>query len=425
MSFVIENVLANFKKEHQILDECMLIVAVSGGCDSMSLLHALHKIHSNIIVAHVNYKLRGIDSERDAELVKQVANYYKLPFKCLVIDLKSELKQNGGNLQRKARDIRRAYFEKLRKCYDSSYIVYAHHQGDQIENFWMHMARGSGIRAMSGMKEKKQQILRPFLSISKKQLLTYAKTNQIQWRNDASNKKNEYTRNIWRNILIPKLKKSLPHIDESVIYLQDVFRETVRQDQKYILSFIINKEKSILLKYTDMVNFNSNQWIELLSQLSIPLSLSESIAVLPLAQNGKKVLIESTQSNYQAIWREEKGLYFQSRNEIQEVIPKFKVEDSILLPKTFSKDTLYLNPKLVKGPIQIRKWRIGDRIHPIGVKGSKLVSDILKDTKTPLRLRENQFVLMDEEKLLALIGFCIDSRALAHQAPCLKIKIEY
>ena len=172
-----------------------------------------------------------------------------------------------------------------------------------------------------------------------------------------------------------------------------------------------------------MKKFTSNQWIEWLYQLEVPLSLSQSIVVLPMAPNGKKVLIESNRSPYKAVWREEKGLYFQSSNEIQTVKPGFKVSDSALLPKEFTKDTLYLNPTLIKGQIRIRKWQQGDRIYPIGVKGSKLVSDILKDAKTPLRLRENQFVLVDEEKPLALIGFCIDSRSIAHNTPCLEVKI--
>ena len=139
--------------------------------------------------------------------------------------------------------------------------------------------------------------------------------------------------------------------------------------------------------------------------------------------NGKKVLIQSKRSPYKAVWREEKGLYFQSRNEIQKVIPEFKVSDVALLPKEFTKYTLYLNPKLIKGQIRMRKWQQGDRIYPIGVKGSKLVSDILKDAKTPLRLREDQFVLVDDKKPLALIGFCIDVRAIARKSPCLKIEI--
>jgi tRNA(Ile)-lysidine synthase len=389
----------------------------------MVLLHALQKVHSKIVVAHVNYKLRGADSDRDADLVKEISKENKLPFQCLEYDLRADLDQHGGNLQEKARDIRYLFFQKLLNTHDSAYLVLAHHQGDQIENFWMQMARSGGIRAMSGMSMKNSRTLRPLLSIPKEQLHHYAIENNIQWRFDTSNQKNEYTRNIWRNILIPKLKESIPHIDESVMRLQEVFREQIREDEKHTLSLIKSKNKSILLKYTVMNTFNSNQWIEWLYQLDIPRSLSESIVVLPFATNGKKVLIESKRSPYKAVWREEKGLYFQAKEEPHIKTPQFTLSDALSIPKSFTKDILYLNPEFVKGQINIRKWQQGDRICPIGVKGSKLVSDILKDAKTPLRLREDHFVLVDEEKPLALIGFCIDSRSIAHNTPCLKIEI--
>ena len=115
----------------------------------MELLHALLKDHSKIVVALVNYKLRGDDSDRDADLVKEISKENKLPFQCLEYDLKADLDQHGGNLQEKARDIRYLFFQKLLNTHDSAYLVLAHHQGDQIENFWMQMARSGGIRAMA------------------------------------------------------------------------------------------------------------------------------------------------------------------------------------------------------------------------------------------------------------------------------------
>ena len=161
MSLPIHNVLRDFKKRYQIFDNSMLIVGVSGGCDSMTLLHGLQKIHSHITVAHVNYKLRGLESDQDAVLVEQIAKQYQLPFKSLTYDLKADLDQNGGNLQDRAREIRYRFFENLMNSEDLGYLVLAHHKGDQIENFWMQMARGGGLRAMSGMKMKESRILRP------------------------------------------------------------------------------------------------------------------------------------------------------------------------------------------------------------------------------------------------------------------------
>ncbi len=423
MSSSIESSIQEFKRRHGIKDSCMFIVGVSGGHDSAVLLHALKTIHSNITVAHINYMLRGQDSIEDAKLVESIARSYGLPFEKLVFDLQADLDVNGGNLQEKARDTRYSFFDSLIHKYKDAKLALAHHQDDQIENFWMQMARGGGIRAMSGMKEVNRNIIRPLLSFSKAELSAYASKHDIEWREDNSNKHNTYTRNIWRNILIPKLTKTIPHINDSVAMLQGVFRIQVEADECFAESKTNDKMDSFILTYKEMAVINSNQWIELLNQLKIPLSLALSIAKLPIAPNGKKILINKQSSMYNSIWREETGLYFQSSNEYASAPPKLIISEALLLPSHFKKDEFYFDKALIVGEVRIRKWQEGDRIQPIGFKGSKLVSDILKDAKTPLRLKTNQYLLIDDEKPLALIDHCVDRRAISKTAPCVKVKI--
>ena len=165
MSLSIENSIQNFKQRFEISDNCMFIVGVSGGLDSMVLLHAIKNLNDKIIVAHVNYKLRAEDSMNDASLVEKTAMSYQLPFEKLVYDLQADLNKNGGNLQKKARDIRYKFFSSIMDKYEDAKLILAHHQGDQIENFWMQMARGGGIRAMSGLKEVKLSFTHMQLSI--------------------------------------------------------------------------------------------------------------------------------------------------------------------------------------------------------------------------------------------------------------------
>ena len=223
--------------------------------------------------------------------------------------------------------------------------------------------------------------------------------------------------------MIPKLNKTIPNIDDSVIKLQDVFRAQVNSDLRFIESKINDRMDSFTLSYKELGTFNSNQWIEFLNHLKIPLSLALSIAKLPFAPNGKKILINEQSSLYTSIWREETGLYFQSKNEQTSDTPKIISSEAKSIPSAFRKDEFYFDKALIVGEISIRKWQEGDRIHPIGVKGSKLVSDILKDAKTPLRQRTNQYLLMDDEKPLALLGYCVDRRSISKTAPCLLIKI--
>ena len=423
MSLSIDNSIQEFKRRYAISDSCMLIVGVSGGIDSMVLLHALKSVHDLITVAHINYKLRAEDSNEDALLVERISKTYDLPFKILENDLKADLEKNGGNLQEKARIIRYAFFNSLKQEYSDSKIVLAHHQNDQIENFWMQMARGGGIGAMSGMKIINEEIFRPLLLNSKAQIHEYANKYKIEWRKDCSNDVNSYTRNIWRNVLIPELKKSTPHLDQSVIKIQEVFKQKVKLDQQFIESLNLNNGKSFMLEFKKMKTFDSNQWIEFLKHLKIPLSLGLSIASLPFLPNGKKILMKESQSEYVSIWKEDTGLYFQSKNEIQISVPKMSCTEVNSLPQIFNKKEYYIDKALLRGKPTIRKWQKGDRMYPIGVNGSKLVSDILKDAKTPLRLKANQYVLVDDEKVLALVGHCVDRGAISTKGPCLKIEI--
>ena len=178
-----------------------------------------------------------------------------------------------------------------------------------------------------------------------------------------------------------------------------------------------------MLEFKKMKTFDSNQWIEFLKHLKIPLSLGLSIASLPFLPNGKKILMKESQSEYVSIWKEDTGLYFQSKNEIQISVPKMSCTEVNSLPQIFNKKEYYIDKALLRGKPTIRKWQKGDRMYPIGVNGSKLVSDILKDAKTPLRLKANQYVLVDDEKVLALVGHCVDRRAISTKGPCLKIEI--
>ena len=423
MSLSIENSIQDFKQCHGISDNCMLIVGVSGGMDSMVLLHALKNTHTKITVTHVNYMLRGQDSNEDAKLVEKIARSYALPFEKLEYNLQADLEANGGNLQEKAREIRHSFFSSIMDQHEAAMLALAHHQNDQIENFWMQMARGGGIRAMSGMKKINKNTIRPLLPFSKAELHAYAAMHHIEWREDTSNKSNKYTRNIWRNVLIPELNKAFPNINNSVIKLQNVFRAQVDADRCFAKSKINDIKESFTLSYKELGAFNSNQLIELLNHLKIPLSLALHIAKLPFAPNGKKIFINGESSWYITIWREETGLYFQSKNEQTSAAPKIISSEAKYIPSKFRKDEFYFDKALIVGEISIRKWQEGDRIHPIGVKGSKLVSNILKDAKTPLRQRTNQYLLIDDEKPLALIDYCVDRRAISKSVPCVKVKI--
>jgi tRNA(Ile)-lysidine synthase len=285
------------------------------------------------------------------------------------------------------------------------------------------MARSGGLRAMAGMQTYSHPYLRPLLAFKKQDIYDYAAIIQLKWREDLSNAKNTYNRNIWRNVLLPELESLYPSLSNDVYKLQQIFRRQTNDDRRDVQHLIPSKNKDFHVPFKVLEVLNSTQWIEFLDLLDIPKSLALSILKLAVGPNGKKIFINSNTTNYQIIWKESDGLLFQTKSD-KLPPPTFKKHSVTELPKTFSKSSIFIDNSKIKGRISLRKIQTGDRINPIGIKGSKLVSNILKDAKVPRSKRKNIWLLVDEEKILAVVGYSIDKRAIAKRAPCLCVEFE-
>ena len=410
------HLLSNHNAEHYYL-------AVSGGCDSMVMLSLFKKQKRPFTVLHVNYHLRGEESDGDEAFVRQFCEDNSIPFYVLSHKLSSDLK-DGGNLQNLARKVRYDFFKSYLSKHESAILCLAHHQDDQEEGFWMAMARGGGLRAMSGMNTFKKPFLRPFLKHRKIEILNYARVQNIKWREDLSNQSNKYTRNIWRNVLLPELKAKFTHISSSVELLQKHFDEQANHDRKASRLLIPSTFQDFEITREELIRLNSNQWIEFLDQMNIRKNLALPIIELLNGENGKKIFLDSNDNNYRAVWKRENSLYFEIKAQTSSPPPVFTTSIIDSLPDKFSKKELYLDPNKIKGNLSVRRWQNGDRMCPIGLKGSKLVADILKDDKAHASNKSTHWVLVDEEKIISLIGYRIDQRAIANEAPCLRLLFE-
>jgi tRNA(Ile)-lysidine synthetase-like protein len=212
-----------------------------------------------------------------------------------------------------------------------------------------------------------------------------------------------------------------PSLSNDVYKLQQIFRRQTNDDRRDVQHLIPSKDKDFHVPFKVLEVLNSTQWIEFLDLLDIPKSLALSILKLAVGPNGKKILINSNTTNYQIIWKESDGLLFETKSDKLSP-PTFKKHSVTELPKTFSKSSIFIDNSKIKGRISLRKIQTGDRINPIGIKGSKLVSNILKDAKVPRSKRKNIWLLVDEEKILAVVGYAIDKRAIAKTAPCLCVE---
>lgn len=390
----------------------LFFIACSGGVDSMVLLHLAKKYNLDIEILHVNYNLRGKDSAADAYFLEQYSSKYKIPISILEVDLKKELELNGGNLQNEARRIRYNFFgEKLNNT-DKSKLLIAHHQNDQIETFWLQLFRGSGLKGMAGMDKINNKIIRPFLNVSKDELVNYALKNQISWREDQSNSKLNYQRNLWRNKYIPFLNSQIPTINDSVLKLQEVFSDNLLEISKKINQVRNQIIQTNYVEFKAISQFQSVEIVELFRTLNIPLNQIQPCIKLLKSQKGSKVKWESSEGKFTEIIREEKGFSF-VLNDNKVIIPTLNVRQVERLPEKFEKNIFYFDPNKIDGQLKIRFWKKADRIYPIGMKGSKLISDIVKDAKIPNVDRYHQTVICDDSKILACVDLCVDRRAIA------------
>lgn len=401
----------------------LYFVAVSGGVDSMLLLVLMLEEKLPIHVLHVNYHLRGIESEEDELLLRNYCESNKIPITVDSIYLKEKLEADGGNLQNEARKVRYDFFQKELNKVSNSKLVLAHHLNDQLETFFLQLLRNAGIAGLSGMKPQNNNLLRPLLGFKKEEIYALAIERKISWREDKSNAKNDYSRNRLRNEIIPFLITKIPNLENSILLLQEIFEENLLETHQKINTIYLEIEKLSYLKIATWNQLQSIEKIELLKKLIIPTSLFDSFNKLAQAQKGAKIQW-NTDLIQKLVIREND--YFQFiTNEVEFKLPKIEIEKTTNFPSTFYKSTIYLDKSKIKGEISLRKWKIGDRIYPIGLQGSKLISDVITDAKIPNHLRENQLVLTDEVKILACFNLSIDRRAIASKSSQSILKITF
>lgn len=389
--------------------ELHFYLACSGGVDSMVLLFLMQKTAVNYTVIHVNYHLRGTDSDGDEEFIRNYCTDNNISFLSRSFDTPSLLK-NGGNLQEIARELRYSWFHELLNNDPSHRIVLAHHRDDQVETFFQHLARKSGIMGLAGMLPEHQGIIRPLLCFSKNEILHFANINSISWREDSSNAQSKYSRNKLRNIILPSLLQEVPSLFTSVTDLISAFQQT----QAYIEEIITPIVSFIRFsQYCDIATWkqlDEDLQAEVLRQLGIRPSAIGEINKMKNSQKGKKVCIDQW-----IITTGDRKLYFEKQYaETSGYLPPvLQIEHVSELPSSFSPSVIYLDHRKITGELSVRKWKEGDKMQVIGMKGSKLISKILTEAKIPSSQKENSYILEDEQHILWCIGFKVSPVASA------------
>ena len=406
-----------------------LLVAVSGGVDSMVLCDLLNKLNLDFSIAHVNYNLRGNDSYLDEKLISEYSNKNQIDLFLKNVDLSEQ----NNSIQNKAREIRFSFFNEILSKYNFDFILTAHHLDDNIETIFLNISRGKKISVFSGMNVVNDSIVKPLLFIEKKDILNYAKQNNVLWREDRSNVQNKYLRNYIRNILIPCFRKINNNYKSNFIDL--LFKAQKRKFLKELyfkneLSKVFTVKNDVIVtpksfwknfKVNDIEfeyyrNFNFFNVIEIFNLIRSDSGKFIESSTHTILSNRKELIIKeiSKINNKQTSYKIDIGMNNKPIRINISKIPK---------PLKQKENKIYISKK-VDLPLKIRKWKNGDFFYPIGMTGKKKVSKFFKDQKMSIFDKKNQWLLTsNNDDIIWIVGKRVDRRYIETKSECLEISI--
>jgi tRNA(Ile)-lysidine synthase len=421
------------------LNKNKILIAISGGLDSVVLTHLCHQLNLNIALAHCNFNLRGKESDADENFVFQLAEDLNIEVFIEDFDTKNYAKENKLSIQMSARELRYFWFDDLAEQLQFDYILTAHHADDNLETFLINLSRGTGIEGLTGIPEINNNIVRPLLPFSRDKIETYAKDNQLKWREDSSNVSTKYLRNKLRHDVIPVLKEINPQLlqnfGRTLGFLQDS-NEVLEDRIDDISNTIITKVSEIEVQYSISEIQKLNNSKAYLYQLLKDYGFSEWNDIVDLlnAQSGKQIFSETHRLIKDRDVLILTELCHSERSE--ESILINNLDNSIKTPfgilffdeadALFGKRTnlIYVDIEKLKLPLTLRKWKEGDYFYPLGMTGKKKLSKYFKDEKMSLVDKENTWLLCSKNEIIWVINRRADERFKAIKETKQILKIE-
>lgn len=416
--------MINIKNIHR---DKKYLLAVSGGIDSMVMAHVFKQQDIYFQVAHCNFGLRAEESDLDEQLVKCWCEENGITFHRKRFDTNQFAQENKMGIQQAARELRYAYFKDLLKEHDLCKLATAHHAADQIETVLFNWCRGTGLQGLCGMPLVNDFVVRPMLHVSKQDILAYALAHKIQYREDSSNAKLDYTRNKFRHQIVPVLEDMFPSFSENMLANIERMKETnlVFQQgiQGYRKKLLEQRGKDIYLAVLSLqsVAALSTVLYELIKEFGF--SFDQTLQVLQLMDSQSGALV---QSQTHKIIRNRKHL----------IITKIETQSSDLIlidhedkhiqtsgfglqftklgasewSKEKNSELIFVGMKELVYPLVLRKWRQGDYFYPLGLYKKKKVARLLIDEKIPLHEKDQVWVLESDKKIIWVIGHRQDHR---------------
>ena len=457
------NLLSSFqqciKKENLFQPKQRLLLAVSGGVDSVVLCELCQQAGYDFAIAHCNFQLRKEESDGDEKFVEALAKKYAVEYFVKKFDTEKYAAQNKISIQVAARELRYEWFnflveankadgskemtdDRKEKITDVSknllfkktgyqlstinYILTAHHADDNIETILMNFFKGTGINGLKGILPKQKNVLRPLLFAGKEDILLFAKENGLAYREDSSNSSDKYTRNYFRNQLIPGLQKVFPQVKENLLDNAERFREI---NTLYNLSIENTKKKLIIFEGKEMhlpvlkllkTAALHSVLFEIIKEVGFTAAQTNEVLKLLNSESGKYI-----QSPTHRILRNRKWLIISPLNDLEANHFLIKEKDTVII---FSGGKLSIEKEVNPGKIQadknaaqldalqiqfpliLRKWKTGDYFYPLGMQKKKKLSRFFIDQKLSLNEKQQAWVIESDKKIIWVVGHRIDDR---------------
>ena len=403
--------------------EGRILIAISGGVDSVVLTHFCHMLKIDFALAHCNFNLRGEESDSDETFVYELAKELELEVFIESFDTENYAKLNKLSVQMAARDLRYMWFNEMAEQLKFDYILTAHHADDDLETFLINLSRGTGLDGLTGIPEINDNIVRPLLPFSRDEIMRYAQSNKLKWREDSSNESTKYLRNKLRLEVIPKLKDTnyqfLQNFKQTLDFLEnsrtiiddkidevseDVITEVLENQVHYNIQKIKDLSNPKAYLYELFKEYGFTEWNDiedLLDAQSGKYVISKTHRLL----KDRTVLILSEKDSDD----QELILIKENLQQLDTPVGRLSFEE----PEAITKDdstSIHVDKDLLKFPLILRKRQEGDYFYPFGLEGKKKLSKFFKDEKLSLLAKENTWLLCSEKDIIWVVNHRLDNR---------------
>lgn len=405
------------------LENSRFYIAVSGGIDSMVLVHLFQHFQYEFGLLHCNFKLRGDESDADMRFIHDYCDKNNLHLRIGFFETEAIAKHTKRSIQETARDLRYNWFYEQMEENNVDFVATAHHQDDDLETFLINFSRGTGLDGLTGIPEVNDKIIRPLLPFSRAEIEQYAKENNIQWREDSSNESDKYLRNKIRHHLVPILKEINPNFLESFANTQNYLKEaqSLVNDAEYIIYKEVAKERpdgTILFdlnKLLQMPNYKGYlyQWLK-----NFGFTAWNDIYKLVDTQSGKQIFSEDftllKNRNHLLLFprltNEEQSFLIQKGDNQVNIPLKFTFCNVGDISKT-DRNCIFVDEDLLEFPLTLRNWRTGDYFYPFGMNGKKkLISKYFKDEKIAVSDKSKIWILESNKNIVWIVGYRADEQ---------------